>query len=107
MMDLKTRLEVLPCGKCEDMMDCDLCIFQKEAKELYQQIRAVTIEEVKELIRIRLVDNLCLANATKYGNKNAAQQSNSYATIMKYEIVNCIDDLFDDLEELKGDAENG
>lgn len=51
MMDLKTRLEVLPCGKCEDMMDCDLCIFQKEAKELYQQIRADAIDEVKKLIR--------------------------------------------------------
>lgn len=44
-MDLKTRLKVLPCGKCEDMMDCDLCIFQKEAKELYQQIRADAIDD--------------------------------------------------------------
>lgn len=44
-MVLETRLVVLPCGKCEDMMDCDLCIFQKEAKELYQQIREGAIDE--------------------------------------------------------------
>lgn len=49
-MDLKTRLEVLPCGKCEDMMDCDLCLFQKEAKELYQQIRADAIDEIIKLV---------------------------------------------------------
>ena len=45
-MDLKTRIEVLPCGKCEDMIDCDNCFFQKEAKELYGQIRAKVIEEL-------------------------------------------------------------
>lgn len=39
-MDSKTRMEVLPCGKCEDMIGCDNCLFQKEAKELYKQIRA-------------------------------------------------------------------
>lgn len=44
-MDLKTRMEVLPCGKCEDMIGCDNCIFVKEAKELYKQIRADTLNE--------------------------------------------------------------
>lgn len=44
-MDLETRLKILPCGKCEDMMDCDNCIFAKEAKELYKQIRAELLDE--------------------------------------------------------------
>jgi len=44
-LDLKTRLEILPCGTCEDMMNCDDCYHQKEAKDLYQQIRADMLEE--------------------------------------------------------------
>lgn len=51
-MDLKTRIEVLPCGKCEDMLDCDTCIFSKKAKELYKQIRAEVIEEYSKKIEI-------------------------------------------------------
>lgn len=50
-MDLKTRMEVLPCGKCEDMMSCDNCIFVKEAKELYKQIKADAIEECIKIVR--------------------------------------------------------
>jgi len=88
--------------------DCDK--WEKETKwdleeEHDKQIRVDAIKKVEELIRIRLVDNLCLTDATKYGNKNAAQQKNSYATVMKYEIESCVDDLLDDLEELKGGAE--
>lgn len=49
-MDLKTRIEVLPCGKCEDMLDCDTCIFSKEAKELYKQTRTEVIEEFANIL---------------------------------------------------------
>ena len=55
-MDLKTRLEILPCGKCEDMMDCDLCIFQKEAKELYNEIYNQALEDVLKLIATLGID---------------------------------------------------
>jgi len=67
-----------------------------------QEIRAKVIEKAKELIKVRLVDNLSLADATKYGNKNAKQQENSYSTVMKYEIAQCVDDLVEDLEQMKG-----
>lgn len=70
----------------------------------YEKGRANAIEEVKTLIQSRLVDSLCLENATKYGSKNAEQQANSYATVMKYEIADCVDDLLDDLEQLKTEA---
>lgn len=33
-----------------------------------------------------------LDNATKYGNKNAKQQAESYSTMMMYEIADMIDD---------------
>lgn len=45
-MDLKTRIEVLPCGMCEEMMGCDTCLYSKEAHDLYYQIRAEVIEEL-------------------------------------------------------------
>lgn len=61
------------------------------------------LDKVTEKIKIRLIDNLGLEDATKYGNKNAKQQENSYATVMKYEIADCVDDLLDDLEEMKSE----
>lgn len=69
--------------------------------EAYQKGRADAIDDLKGLIKIRLINNLSLEGATKYGNKNAAQQTNSYSTVMRYEIADCIDDLLDDLEQLK------
>lgn len=67
----------------------------------YNKGRAEAIDEVKRLIKIRLINNLSLENVTKYGNRDTVQQANSYSTVMKYEIADCIDDLFDDLEQLK------
>lgn len=63
------------------------------------------LDKVAERIKIRLIDNLGLENATKYGNKNAKQQANSYATVMKYEIADCVDDLLEDLAEMKAEVE--
>lgn len=63
--------------------------------------REKVLDEVKELIETKLVDNFALSDATKYGNITAEQQANSYATVMKYEIADCVDDLLDDLEQLK------
>lgn len=54
-MDLKTRLEVLPCGKCEDMIDCDNCGWNKEADELYEQVRAEVIDEFVENITLPII----------------------------------------------------
>lgn len=67
----------------------------------YDQGRVDVIDEIKELIKSRLIGELGLEEATKYDNKNAKQQANSYATVMKYEIADCVDDLLDDLEQLK------
>lgn len=69
--------------------------------EGYMQGKAEAIDELKRLIKIRLIDDLSLEGATKYGNKDAVQQANSYSPIMKYELADCIDDLLDDLEHMK------
>ena len=34
-----------------------------------------------------------LKNCTKYGNKNAKQQAESYSTMMMYEVADLVDDL--------------
>ena len=65
------------------------------------KVRADAIEKIKESIKFRLIEELGLEGARKYGNENAKQQANSYSTIMKYEIADCVDDLLDDLEQLK------
>lgn len=51
----------------------------------------------------RLTEYLDVENATKYGNKNAEQQRNSYDTLMKYEIADAIDDV---TEQLKAGVED-
>lgn len=63
------------------------------------------LDKAAEKIKIRLMDNLGLEDATKYGNESAKQQANSYATVMKYEIADCVDDLLDDLAEMKTEIE--
>ena len=36
-----------------------------------------------------------LKNCTKYGNKNAEQQAESYSTMMMYEVADLVDDLIE------------
>ena len=52
----------------------------------------------------RLSEYLGVENATKYGNKDADQQKNSYSTIMKYEIADAIEDVAEQLKEGGTDA---
>ena len=48
-----------------------------------------------------ILECLGVENATKYGNKNAEQQRNSYDTLMKYEIADSIEDVAEQLKEVK------
>ena len=43
-----------------------------------------------------------LSDCTKYGNKDAEQQKNSYSTMMMYEVADLVDDL---IEIVKQEAE--
>ena len=80
--------------------------WEKNTKwDLQKKHDSELLDTVAEKIKIRLIDNLGLEDATKYGNKNAKQQDNSYSTVMKYEIADCVDDLLDDLEEMKAEVQ--
>lgn len=72
-----------------------------------KEIRAKAIDEVMEIVK-KAYHNFSgydLEFMTKYGNKNASQQAESYSTLMLYEIAGEFDDLLDCLEQLKGGAE--
>lgn len=100
------------CHNCDHKDDY---IEELEAEvEEYRKIG--TLEECraaveKKEVRNKAIDDfansiseyLGVETATKYGNKDADQQANSYSTIMKYEIADAIEDI---AEQLKGGGVN-
>lgn len=72
--------------------------------KLLAEERNKAIDEVIEIVK-KAYHNFSgydLEFMTKYGNKNASQQAESYSTMMMYEIAGEFDDLLDCLEQLKG-----
>lgn len=75
--------------------------------KLLAEERNKAIDEVMEIVK-KAYHNFSgydLEFMTKYGNKNASQQSESYSTLMMYEVAGEFEDLLDNLEQLKGGAE--
>ena len=71
------------------------------------EIRNKAIDDVMEIVK-KAYHNFSgydLGFMTKYGNKNASQQAESYSTLMMYEIAGEFDDLIDSLEQIKGGTE--
>lgn len=68
-------------------------------KKENMEIKAKAIDEFAD----KLSKYLNVESATKYGNKDAEQQRNSYDTLMKYEIADAIDDI---AEQMKAGGEN-
>ena len=61
------------------------------------------MQEVFEKIIEKLEERTSfLSDCTKYGNKDAEQQKNSYSTMMMYEVADLVDDL---IEIVKQEAE--
>lgn len=52
----------------------------------------------------RISEYLGVESATKYGNKDADQQADSYSNIMKYEIADAIEDVAEQLKKGGVDA---
>ena len=48
-----------------------------------------------------------LSDCTKYGNKDAEQQKNSYSTMMMYEVADLVDDLIEIVKQAAEDYNNG
>lgn len=70
-------------------------------------IEANSIDEVLKVVK-GMYHNFCgydLEYMTKYGNKTAEQQHQSYSSLMMYEIAMEFDDLIDRLESMKGGEE--
>lgn len=59
---------------------------------LENQPTAYSVDKVVEELEERTD---FLKNCTKYGNKNAKQQAESYSTMMMYEIADLVDDLIE------------
>ena len=59
-------------------------------------------EKIVELINTKYGDIL---KATKYGNKDVEQQSFSYSNVLMYEVADIIEDILDDIEEIKKEIE--
>lgn len=65
-------------------------------KELLDKIRT-EIEEIEK--------NYGFDKATKYGNKNAEQQSLSYSTMMMYEVAYIIDEIKEIIDKYRKNEE--
>lgn len=48
-----------------------------------------------------------LSDCTKYGNKDAEQQKNSYSTMMMYEVADLVDDLIEIVKQEADQYNNG
>lgn len=90
-------------GRASHLLDCA----DAKIKKAKRTARVKAIDEVMEIVK-KAYHNFSgydLEFMTKYGNKNASQQAESYSTLMMYEIAGEFDDLLDCLEQLKGGAE--
>lgn len=90
--ELKELREKAECARC--VYNCG-CIDEIAYKDGYNN----ALDDFAD----RLAEYMGVENATKYGNKNAEQQRNSYDTLMKYEIADAIDDV---AEQLKAGVDN-
>ena len=93
MSDLISRSELIKHFEAvqsqEDAIGLDFVAIIDEIKE---QPTAYDIDKVVEELEERTD---FLKNCTKYGNKNARQQAESYRTMMMYEVADLVDDLIE------------
>lgn len=105
MSDLISRSELINALK----VHFDSC-FREDGELLYSD-HICTSDDVVDLIKLvesqptvysvdKVVEELeertdFLKNCTKYGNKNAEQQAESYSTMMMYEVTDLVDDLIE------------
>ena len=76
--------------------DCDnfeVTVSVKDIKTIIkEQPTAYDVDKVVEELKERTDFLKC---CTKYGNKNAKQQAESYSTMMMYEVADLVDDLIE------------
>ena len=89
MADIKYSLENGDC-LCAGNYEYETIEMLEKAFENSRQAYSVAkvVEELKERTDF-------LKDCTKYGNKNAKQQAESYSTMMMYEVADLVDDLIE------------
>ena len=82
----EAELRNIKYNKCKD---CDGCVQCKADEEnVIQEYIDKVVQELEERTDF-------LKYCTKYGNKNADQQAESYSTMMMYEVADLVDDLIE------------
>ena len=74
-------------GDC-DSWDCKMQTVEDVKKKAVNEYAKSVVEELEERTDF-------LKDCTKYGNKNAEQQAESYSTMMMYEVADLVDDLIE------------
>ena len=89
--DVIDELEVYTCGRLNTMkVEVSVLQLQRFINKLKNIPTAYDVDKVVEELEERTD---FLKDCTKYGNKNAKQQAESYNTMMMYEVADLVDDL--------------
>ena len=89
--DVIDKLEVYTCGRLNTMkVEVSVLQLQRFINKLKNIPTAYSVDKVVEELEERAD---FLKDCTKYGNKNAKQQAESYNTMMMYEVADLVDDL--------------
>ena len=91
--DVIDKLEVYTCGRLNIMkVEVSVLQLQRFINKLKNIPTAYSVDKVVEELEERAD---FLKDCTKYGNKNAKQQAESYNTMMMYEVADLVDDLIE------------
>ena len=91
--DVIDKLEVYTCGRLNTMkVEVSVLQLQRFINKLKNIPTAYSVDKVVEELEERAY---FLKDCTKYGNKNAKQQAESYNTMMMYEVADLVDDLIE------------
>ena len=91
--DVIDELEVYTCGRLNTMkVEVSVLQLQRFINKLKNIPIAYSVDKVVEELEERAD---FLKDCTKYGNKNAKQQAESYSTMMMYEVADLVDDLIE------------
>ena len=100
--DVIDELEVYTCGRLNTMkVEVSVLQLQRFINKLKNIPTAYSVDGVVEELKERA--NF-LKDCTKYGNKNAKQQAESYNTMMMYEVADLVDDLIEIVKQ--GDVDD-
>ena len=95
--DVIDELEVYTYGR-PNTMKVEVSVLQLQ--RLINKLKNIpTVYDIDKVVEELGERTDFLKDCTKYGNKNAEQQAESYSTMMMYEIADLVDDLIEIVKE--------